>query len=58
MLVTAEYRAKLAAQEAQPLGNGGPAVVEGMEADDGGGSQQPERRRRRRGRDSGGTPQG
>jgi cell fate regulator YaaT (PSP1 superfamily) len=58
VLVTAEYRAKLAAQEAETVGNGGTAVVEGMEPDDGGGSQQPERRSRRRGRDSGGTPLG
>jgi cell fate regulator YaaT (PSP1 superfamily) len=57
VLVTAEYRAKLAAQEAETAGSRG-AVVEGTEIDDGGGPQRPERRRRRRGRDSGGTPQG
>jgi cell fate regulator YaaT (PSP1 superfamily) len=60
VLVTAEYRAKLAAQEAEAeaVSNGGTALVEGTETEDGGGSLQPERRRRRRGRDSGGTPQG
>jgi cell fate regulator YaaT (PSP1 superfamily) len=58
VLVTAEYRAKVAAQEAEASGNGGTAVVEGTETDDSGGQQHPERRRRRRGRDSGGTPQG
>jgi cell fate regulator YaaT (PSP1 superfamily) len=57
VLVTAEYRAKVAAQEAEASGNGGTAVVEGTQADDGG-QQRPERRRRRRGRDSGGTPEG
>ncbi|HUQ14681.1 MAG TPA: stage 0 sporulation family protein [Gemmatimonadales bacterium] len=58
VLVTAEYRAKLAAQEGEAAGNCGTAVVEGTETDDAGGLQHPERRRRRRGRDSGGTPQG
>jgi cell fate regulator YaaT (PSP1 superfamily) len=58
VLVTAEYRAKLAAQEVEAAGNGGAAVVEETEADDGGGPQRQERRHRRRGRDSGGTPQG
>jgi cell fate regulator YaaT (PSP1 superfamily) len=58
VLVTAEYRAKLAAQEAETACNGGTAAVEGTETDDGGGPQRPERRRRRRGRDSGGTPLG
>jgi cell fate regulator YaaT (PSP1 superfamily) len=58
VLVTAEYRAKLAVQEAEAVGNGGVAVVEGMETNDGGGPQREERRRRRRGRDSGGTPLG
>ena len=58
VLVTAEYRAMLAAREAEASGIGGTAVVEGTETDDGGGQQRPERRRRRRGRDSGGTPQG
>ena len=58
VLVTAEYRAKLAAQEAEAAGNGGTAVAEGTETDDGGGPERPERRRRRRGRDSGGTPLG
>jgi cell fate regulator YaaT (PSP1 superfamily) len=58
VLVTAEYRAMMAAQEAEASGNGGTAVAEGMETDDAGGPQRPERRRRRRGRDSGGTPQG
>ncbi len=58
VLVTAEYRAKLAAQEAEALGNGGTAVGEAAEADDGGARQRPERRRRHRGRDSGGTPLG
>jgi cell fate regulator YaaT (PSP1 superfamily) len=57
VLVTAEYRAKVAAQEAEASGNGGTAVVEGTQTDDGG-QQRPERRRRRRGRDSGGTPEG
>ena len=58
VLVTPEYRAKVAAQEAAAAGTGGTAVVEGTETDSGGGPQRPERRRRRRGRDSGGTPQG
>jgi len=58
VLVTAEYRAKLAAQEAETAGTCGTAAVEGTETDDAGGLQHPERRRRRRGRDSGGTPQG
>jgi cell fate regulator YaaT (PSP1 superfamily) len=57
VLVTAEYRAKVAAQEAEAPGDGGTAVVEGTQADDGG-QQRLERRRRRRGRDSGGTPEG
>jgi cell fate regulator YaaT (PSP1 superfamily) len=58
VLVTAEYRAKLAAQEAETAGDCGTAAVEGTEPDERGGSQRPERRRRRRGRDSGGTPLG
>jgi cell fate regulator YaaT (PSP1 superfamily) len=58
VLVTAEYRAKLAAQEAESAGNCGTAIAEGTETDDSGGSPRPERRRRRRGRDSGGTPLG
>ena len=58
VLVTAEYRAKLAAQEAETAGSCGPAAVEGTETDAAGGLQHPERRHRRRGRDSGGTPQG
>ena len=58
VLVTAEYRAKVAAQEAEASGLGSTPVVEGTETEDGGGQQRPERRRRRRGRDSGGTPQG
>ncbi len=57
-LVTAEYRAKLAAQEAETAGSCGTAVVEETETDDAGGLQRAERRRRHRGRDSGGTPQG
>jgi cell fate regulator YaaT (PSP1 superfamily) len=56
VLVTAEYRAKVAAQEADASGNGGAAVPEATEAENGG--ERPERRRRRRGRDSGGTPLG
>jgi cell fate regulator YaaT (PSP1 superfamily) len=56
VLMTAEHRAKVAAQEAEASGEGGTPVVEGLEAEDA--SQRPERRRRRRGRDSGGTPQG
>ncbi len=56
VLVTAEYRAKVAAQEAEASGNGGAALAD--EAENGVGQQRPERRRRRRGRDSGGTPQG
>jgi cell fate regulator YaaT (PSP1 superfamily) len=57
VLVTAEYRAKLAAQEAEISGNGGLAPGEGSEAEEGAAPERPERRRRRRGRDSGGTPQ-
>ncbi|HEU4473326.1 MAG TPA: regulatory iron-sulfur-containing complex subunit RicT [Gemmatimonadales bacterium] len=55
VLVTAEYRARVAAEEAE---NGGAAAAESLEGETGTGSQRPERRRRRRGRDSGGTPQG
>jgi cell fate regulator YaaT (PSP1 superfamily) len=58
VLVTAEYRAKLAAQQAEAPGNGGTPVGEAAEADDGVARQRPERRRRHRGRDSGGTPLG
>jgi cell fate regulator YaaT (PSP1 superfamily) len=58
VLVTAEYRAKVAAREAAASDDGGAAIPEGTESDDGGGPQRPERRRRNRGRDSGGTPQG
>jgi len=58
VLVTAEYRAMMAAQEAETSANGATAVAEATETDDVGGQQRPERRRRRRGRDSGGTPQG
>jgi cell fate regulator YaaT (PSP1 superfamily) len=53
VLVTAEYRARVAAEEAE---NGGAA--EGADAENGAAPQRPERRRRRRGRDSGGAPQG
>jgi cell fate regulator YaaT (PSP1 superfamily) len=58
VLVTAVYRAKVAAREAAASDDGGAAIPEGTESDDGGGPQRPERRRRNRGRDSGGTPQG
>jgi cell fate regulator YaaT (PSP1 superfamily) len=54
VLVTAEYRAKVAAEEAE---NGG-AGEERPDAENGESRQRPERRRRRRGRDSGGAPQG
>jgi hypothetical protein len=54
VLVTAEYRARVAAEEAE---NGG-AAEEGPDAENGAAPQRPERRRRRRGRDSGGAPQG
>jgi len=57
VLVTAEYRARVAAQEAGAAGNGDPAAVESVE-ELGGRPERPERRRRRRGRDSGGAPQG
>jgi cell fate regulator YaaT (PSP1 superfamily) len=57
VLVTAEYRAKVAAQEAEAGGNAGAGLVEGSEAENGNGAPRPDRRRRRRGRDSGGTPQ-
>jgi cell fate regulator YaaT (PSP1 superfamily) len=57
VLVTAEYRAKLAAQEAETADNCGTTVVEGTETEDGGEPERQERRRRHRGRDSGGTPQ-
>ncbi len=53
VLVTAEYRAKVAAQEPAPAANGAPAAEEPAENGD---ARRPERRRRRRGRDSGGTP--
>jgi cell fate regulator YaaT (PSP1 superfamily) len=58
VLVTAEYRARVAAEEAEASANGGMAVSEALEAEDGAGGPRPERRRRRRGRDSGGAPQG
>ena len=57
VLVTAEYRARMSAQEPEASGNGGPAPAEGSEAEEGPAPQRPERRRRRRGRDSGGAPQ-
>jgi cell fate regulator YaaT (PSP1 superfamily) len=57
VLVTAEYRARVAAEEAE-AGNGGAPAAESSEGENGTGAQRPERRRRRRGRDSGGTPQG
>jgi cell fate regulator YaaT (PSP1 superfamily) len=56
VLVTAEYRAKVAAEEAAS-GTGGAAVADEPSSGNGATPQQPERRRRRRGRDSGGTPQ-
>jgi cell fate regulator YaaT (PSP1 superfamily) len=58
VLVTAEYRAKLAAREAEAPGNGGTPPVEGPEAEEGVAPERPERRRRRRDRDSGGARQG
>ncbi|MBA3319757.1 MAG: stage 0 sporulation protein [Gemmatimonadales bacterium] len=58
VLVTAEYRARVAAQEAEAPGHGGPAVADETESENGAGRERPERRRRRRGRDSGGAPQG
>ncbi len=58
VLVTAEYRAKVAAQQAEASDDGGSTVVEGTESEEGGRPQRPERRRRNRGRDSGGTPEG
>jgi len=58
VLVTAEYRAKVAAQETEGTATGTTAGTEGTEPENGDGPQRPERRRRRRGRDSGGTPQG
>ena len=57
VLVTAEYRAKVAAQEAEAAGTGGAALADETE-ETGDGGDRPERRRRRRGRDSGGAPQG
>jgi cell fate regulator YaaT (PSP1 superfamily) len=57
VLLTAEYRARMAAQEAEASGNGGLAPGEDSEAEGGVAPEHPERRRRRRGRDSGGTPQ-
>jgi cell fate regulator YaaT (PSP1 superfamily) len=57
VLVTAEYRARVAAEEAE-TGSGSATGAESLEGENGTGSQRPERRRRRRGRDSGGTPQG
>ena len=55
VLVTAEYRAKVAAQEAEAAANGG-ALLDAPEAPTGQDAR-PDRRRRRRGRDSGGAPQ-
>ena len=61
VLVTAEYRARVAAEAAEAASNGGVAeAVEepnGNEEPNGTGSTRPERRRRRRGRGSGGMPQ-
>jgi cell fate regulator YaaT (PSP1 superfamily) len=52
VLVTAEYRARLAAETAAAAGD----VPEGGGDGDGGGPARPERRRRRRSGGSGGTP--
>ncbi|CAN5742661.1 stage 0 sporulation family protein [soil metagenome] len=57
VLVTAESRARAAAQEAQSSGNGGASAVESSDEEPAG-PEHRERRRRRRGRDSGGAPQG
>jgi cell fate regulator YaaT (PSP1 superfamily) len=61
VLVTAEYRARVAAEAAEAASNGGVAeVVEetnGNPEPNGNGEPRPERRRRRRGRGSGGMPQ-
>jgi cell fate regulator YaaT (PSP1 superfamily) len=54
VLVTAEYRARVAAEEAA---NGEGPAVERPATASGDVAQRPERRRRRRGRDSGGAPQ-
>ncbi len=56
VLVTAEYRARVAAEAAEAAGNGG-ELVEGPEETNGDGAPRPDRRRRRRGRNSGGAPQ-
>jgi cell fate regulator YaaT (PSP1 superfamily) len=56
VLVTAEYRARVAAEAAEAAGTGG-GLAEGPEESNGGGAPRPDRRRRRRGRDSGGAPQ-
>jgi cell fate regulator YaaT (PSP1 superfamily) len=57
VLVTAEYRARMAAREPEASGNGGLTPGEASEVDEGVAPARPERRRRRRGRDSGGAPQ-
>ena len=54
VLVTAEYRARVAAEAAEAASNGG--VAEAVEETNENGEQRPERRRRRRGRGSGGMP--
>ncbi len=56
VLVTAEYRAKVAAQEAAEAAANGGGLLDAPEAGNGQASR-PDRRRRRRGRDSGGAPQ-
>jgi cell fate regulator YaaT (PSP1 superfamily) len=58
VLVTAEYRAKVAAREAEASDGGGSRSPDGTDGDNGGEPRRPERRHRNRGRDSGGTPQG
>jgi hypothetical protein len=54
VLVTAEYRARVAAEAAEAAASGG-SLADGPEETNGDGPQKPDRRRRRRGRNSGGS---
>jgi cell fate regulator YaaT (PSP1 superfamily) len=56
VLVTAEYRARVAAEAAEAAASAG-GLAEESEETNGNGTQKPDRRRRRRGRNSGESPQ-
>jgi hypothetical protein len=55
VLVTAEYRARVAAESAEAAASAG-GLAEGPEETNGIGAAKPDRRRRRRGRNSGESP--